>query len=80
MFVLIERFRIFKISIGIRVHPFFIDCEGHSKFAFEGRNLIVEAILITIKDSDIDFAKVKVGGLCINNMSIWCLVSSGPFS
>jgi hypothetical protein len=62
------------------VHPSLIAGEEHSEYALKGRNLVFEAILITIKDSDTSLAGKLVGWVCINNMSIWCLVGSsfGP--
>jgi hypothetical protein len=56
------------------VHPSLIACEDNSEFALEGRNLEFEAMLITIKDSDTTLAGLLVGRVCINDMSIWCLV------
>jgi hypothetical protein len=56
------------------VHPSLIAGEDHSEFALEDRNLEVEAMLITIKDSDMTLANLLVGRVCINNMSVWCLV------
>ena len=56
------------------MHPSLIAGEDHTEFAFESRNLEFEAILISIKDSDTSLAGLLVGRICINNMSIWCLV------
>lgn len=56
--------------------------EVHCEFALNSRNLEVEAMLITIKDSDTTLAKLLVGRVCINFMSIWCIVGAYfcPFS
>jgi hypothetical protein len=56
--------------------------EFHTEFALEGRNLEVEGMLIAIKDSDTTLAGLLVGRVCINFMSIWCLVrvSFGVFN
>jgi hypothetical protein len=72
--VLLHGFSIFKISVGRWVHPSLIAGEDHSEFAFESSYLEFEAILITIKDSDTSLARLLVGWVFINNMSIRCLV------
>ena len=63
------------------MHPSLIAGKGHTEFAFESSNLKVEAILITIKDSDPSLAGLLVGRVCSNKMSIRCLVGLyfGPF-
>jgi hypothetical protein len=63
------------------VHPPLIAGEDNSESALDGCNLVIEAMLISIKDSDTTLAGLLVGRVCINNMSIWCLVGLylGPF-
>ena len=64
------------------MHPSLIAGEDHTEFALEGRNLVVKAMLITIKDLDMTLAETLVCRVCMNNMPIWCLVgaSFGPFN
>jgi hypothetical protein len=61
--------------------PSLIAGEDHSKITYDGLNLVVETMLTTIKDSDTTLAGRLVAWICINNMSIFCLVgvSFGPF-
>jgi hypothetical protein len=67
-------FTILKHSVGSSLHPSLIASEFHCELAMKGRNLIVEAMLITLKDSDTTLAGRLVGWVCINNMTIWCRV------
>jgi hypothetical protein len=62
------------------VHPFFIAGEGYGVFALKGSNLVVEAMLSPIKDSDTTLAGLLPGRICIDKMSRWCLVGEilGP--
>ena len=80
--VLKDCFRVFKLSRGRLMHPSLICSEYHSEFALESRNLKVEAVLITIKDSDTTLAKLLAGRVCIYKMPIWCHVGEtfGPFN
>jgi hypothetical protein len=57
------------------VHPSLIAGEDHSEFALECRNLEVEAMLIKIKDLKTALAELLEGRICINKMSLWCLIS-----
>jgi hypothetical protein len=57
------------------VHPSLIAGEDDSEFALECGNLEVEAMVVTIEDSNTTLAELLEGWVCINKMSIWCLVS-----
>jgi hypothetical protein len=57
------------------MHPSLIAGEDHSVISLEGRNLEVEAMVITIKNSDASLAELLVGWVRKNKMSIWCLVA-----
>jgi len=48
----------------------------------EGCDLEVEAMLITIKDTDTALAELLVDRVCIEKMSSWCHVgvTFGPFN
>ena len=67
-------FRIFIISVGSWLHPSLVAGEDHTECALEGSNLAVKAMLISIKDSDSTLTELLVGRVCINNMSIQCIV------
>ena len=56
------------------MYPSLIAGEDHTEFALERRNLEVEALVISFKYSDTTLARLLVGRICINNMSLWCLV------
>ena len=56
------------------MHPSLMAGKDHTVFALEGRNLVVEAMLTAIEDSNMTLAVLLVGRVCINSMSIWCLV------
>jgi hypothetical protein len=49
--------------------------EDHSEFACKDRDLVFEALLITLKDSETTIAGLLGGRFCKNNMSFWCSVS-----
>ena len=72
--VLFDWLTIVKISRGRWVHPSLMAGKDHTVFALEGRNLVVEAMLTAIEDSNMTLAVLLVGRVCINCMSIWCLV------
>ena len=68
------RFLILILSSGSSVHPFLIAGEVHSEFALDGCDLVFEAMLVLIKDSDTTIAGlVAIGGLD-NFMSWWCRI------
>lgn len=79
--VLFDWLTILKISRVSSVHPSLIAGEIHSEFSLEGRNLVLDTMLTTIKDSDKTLARLLVGRVCKNNMSIICLVGASfcPF-
>ena len=56
------------------MHPSLIAGEDHCEAALEGRNLVVEAMLIAIEDANKTLAELLVGWILINNMSNWCSV------
>jgi hypothetical protein len=62
------------------LHPSFIASELYSEYAMKYRNLEVEALLFTLKDSNTTIAGALEGRVSTNNMSIWCLVGAffGP--
>jgi len=64
------------------MHPSLIGSEDHSEFALKGRNFEIEAVLITIKDSDTALAELLEGRVCIEKMPSWCHVgvTFGPFN
>lgn len=68
------RFLILKLSSGSSVHPFLIAGEVHSEFALEGCNLVFEAMLVLIKDSDTTLAGLVACGGFDNFMSCWCRI------
>ena len=63
-----------KLSRVRFVHPSLIAGEGHGVFALKGSNLVVEAILSTIKDSDTTLAGILQGRICIDSMTSCCFV------
>jgi hypothetical protein len=67
-------FRVIKLSRGRFVHPFLIAGEVDDVLAFFGRDLVVEAMLSPIKDSDMTVAGLLPGRICIDSMTRWCLV------
>ena len=64
------------------MHPSLIAGEDHTEFALEGRNLVVKALLTTIKDSDTTLTGLLKGRFCINYMPVRCIVGAcfGPFN
>ena len=56
------------------MQPSLIAGEDHCESALEGRNLVVEAMLITIEDSNTTLAELLVGWILINKMSNRCSV------
>ena len=56
------------------MHPSLIGGEDDSEFALEGRNLEVETMLITIKDSNTALTEILAGRVCIEKMPSWCHV------
>ena len=69
-----DTFRVIKLSRGRFVHPSLIAGEFHGVLAFIGRNLVVEAMLSPIKDSDMTVTRFLIGRVCIDNMTRRCLV------
>ena len=69
-------FTIHKHSVGSSLHPSFVANDYYPVFAMKYRNLVVEAMLVTLKDSDTTISGLLVGRVSTNNMSIWCLVGA----
>ena len=61
-----ETFREIKLSRVSFVHPSLIAGESHGVLALNGRNLVVEAMISTIKDSDTALAGLLPGRICID--------------
>jgi tetrahydromethanopterin S-methyltransferase subunit D len=63
------------------VHPSLIAGEVDGVLALKGSNLVVEAMLSTIKDFETTLAGLLAFRFCINKMASFCLIGStyGPF-
>jgi hypothetical protein len=76
-----DTFREIKLSRVRFVHPSLIAGEVDGVLALKGSNLVVEAMLSTIKDFDMALAGLLPGRFCIYKMASFCLIGStyGPF-
>jgi hypothetical protein len=69
-----DTFREIKLARVRFVHPSLITCEIDGVLALKGRHLVVEATISTIKDSETTLAGLFPGRVCIDIMTICCLV------
>jgi hypothetical protein len=76
-----DTFREIKLARVSFVLPSLIACELHGVLALKRRNLVVKAMLSTIKDSDKALTGLLPGRLCIYKMTRRCLIGEilGPF-